>query len=75
MSPRERNALLAPLTAAGSRQISRRGEVARPARSDEEEARLMLERFLRTLPCYSADELMRRCLFPGTLGGAATSSR
>jgi len=63
MNPRERNALIAPLTGSGLRHVA--GDCAHPRAvpTVEEEAREMLGRFLATLPCYSASELMRRC-FP-----------
>lgn len=63
MNPRERNALIAPLTGSGLRHVSGDHTQARPVPTIEEEAREMLARFLATLPCYSASELMRRC-FP-----------
>jgi len=63
MTLRERNALLAPLTTCGLRRITRDRGSPSAARSVEEEAREMLTRFLATLPCSSASDLMRRC-FP-----------
>ncbi len=63
MNPRERNALIAPLAGSGLRRICGGRAHSRPASSLEEEAHEMLARFLATLPCYSASELMRRC-FP-----------
>ena len=63
MNPRERNALIAPLTGSGLRHIFRDRAHPMHRPTVEEEAREMLTRFLATLPCYSASELMRRC-FP-----------
>jgi len=63
MNPRERNALIAPLTGSGLRHVSGDRAHPRAVPTVEEEAREMLARFLATLPCYSASELMRRC-FP-----------
>jgi len=63
MNPRERNVLIAPLSGSGLRHIAADRAHPRSAATVEEEAREMLVRFLATLPCYSASELMRRC-FP-----------
>jgi hypothetical protein len=63
MTLRERNALLAPLSGSGLRQIRRDRADQNQAPTVEAKAREQLARFLATLPSYSASDLMRRC-FP-----------
>ena len=60
MNPRERNALLAALTASGLRHIARSHECVSPAPNVEKEAHELLARFLATLHYGSSSELMRR---------------
>ncbi len=60
MIPRERNALLAPLTACGLRRIGRDPIFPTTTSTVEDRAREALARFLATLPCRSPSDLMRR---------------